>query len=152
MRNVLSSGPGQRLLSRTAEHALRATLYLGRFRGAGFIPAAQVAAALGMPPNYTSKTLRQLARRGLVRSLRGPHGGFALQVEPSELSVAQLLDAVDDVASTDPVCLLGDRPCNADAPCAAHRRWAKAQRRAAEALGRTTLADLLGDDTNRSTP
>jgi Rrf2 family transcriptional regulator, iron-sulfur cluster assembly transcription factor len=72
---------------------LRAALYLAHRRSAGLISAGEVAAALGTPPNYTAKTLRQLARTGLLRSKRGPRGGFALGMAPSELSVAQLVDA-----------------------------------------------------------
>jgi len=126
---------------------LRATLYLGRLADSGFISAGQVAEALGTPPNYTSKTLRQLARRGILSSLRGPSGGFTLRVDPSELTVSRLLDAVDDVVETPSVCLLGDQPCNAVAPCAAHRKWAEVQDQATEILERTTVADLLGGTT-----
>jgi Rrf2 family iron-sulfur cluster assembly transcriptional regulator len=87
-----------------------------------------------------------------VRSARGPRGGFTLDVEPSELSVARLLDAVDEVAERPVVCLLGDRPCSAEHPCDAHRRWSEVQARANEAIERTTLADLLGEEGNTSSP
>ena len=133
------------ILSRTAEHALRAALYLGRRRADGLVPAAEVAAALGTPPNYTAKTLRQLARKGLLRSVRGPHGGFALSVEAADLSVARIVHAVDEVAERPAVCLLGDRRCDGAHPCGAHRRWAELQELTGELLERTTLGDLLAE-------
>ena len=140
---------GRRLLSQTAQHALRAALYLARRHSSGLVSAAEVAAALGTPPNYTSKTLRQLARKGLLRSVRGPHGGFALGVEPAELSVARLVDAVDEIAGRPTVCLLGDRPCDGAHPCAAHLRWTEVLERASALLEHTTLADLLVDEVAR---
>lgn len=147
MRNQpLPLPTGWSLLSRTAEHALRATLFLARHAEAGFVPASVVAEALGTPPNYTSKTLRQLAQKGLLRSLRGPQGGFALAVEPSALSVAVLMDTVHEHAERPAVCLLGDRRCDEARPCAAHTRWMEVQEGTHAILERTTLADLLSDE------
>ena len=153
MRNAPASSspspPSRPILSRTAEHALRAVLYLAGRRDAGLTPASEVASVLGTPPNYTGKTLRLLARRGLLRSVRGPQGGFALSAEPSAVSVARLVDAVEEAPERAAHCLLGDRPCDARRPCEAHRRWAEVQERTNELLGRTTLADLLGDGVAR---
>jgi Rrf2 family protein len=134
-----------RPLSLTAEHALRALLLLARRPPTRLVPAGEVAAALGTPPNYTAKTLRQLARRGLLRSVRGPRGGFALRAEPARISVARIVDALDASAERPAVCLLGDRPCDAARPCEAHRRWAEVQERTARFLESTTLVDLIGD-------
>jgi len=131
------------LLSRTAEHALRATLYL-----AGAAPeltaASDIAAALGTPPNYTGKILRRLARTGLLRSVRGPHGGFALRVDTHDLRVSEILRAVDEPAEAPVMCLLGDRSCDASSPCGAHARWSELEERVATLLDETTIADLLG--------
>lgn len=135
---------GRRLFSQTAEHALRAALYLGRHEG--FVPAGRVAAALGTPPNYTAKTLAQLERKGVLRSGRGPRGGYRLAVEPSELSLGRVLDAVDEPRRDRPVCLLGDRLCDAADPCRAHARWSELLERVSRILEETTLADLLPED------
>lgn len=110
------------------------------------MPAAGIAAALGTPPNYTAKTLRRLAVKGLLRSVRGPQGGFALSLEPSEVSVARLVDAVDESGDRPDVCLLGDGPCDESRPCEAHRRWTEVQDRTNRLLERITLADLLGGE------
>jgi Rrf2 family iron-sulfur cluster assembly transcriptional regulator len=146
MRNAPSAPLGRPDLTQTAEHALRAALYLGRSDRTRLVSAGEVASALGTPPNYTAKTLRHLTRKGLLRSVRGPHGGFALRVEPSELTLARLLDAVDEPTERPAVCLLGDRLCDGARPCGAHRRWLEVQSRANEMMQRTTLADLLVDD------
>jgi Rrf2 family protein len=140
---------GRRLLSQTAEHALRAALFLGRHAAEELVSASTVAAALGTPPNYTAKTLRLLSRKGLLRSERGPRGGFALRVEPAALSVGRLVEAVDEAAERRDMCLLGDHPCDATHPCVAHGRWTEVQEQARALLERTTVADLLGAASTR---
>jgi Rrf2 family protein len=150
MRNASSAVTARPLLSRTGEHALRAALYLGGRAERRLASAQEVARALGTPPNYTGKVLRALARKGLLRSVRGPRGGFELRVPAQELSLAAVLDAADEPEVGPAVCLLGDRPCNADAPCRAHRKWSEVLERAHELIERTTLADLLGVDPTTS--
>jgi Rrf2 family transcriptional regulator, iron-sulfur cluster assembly transcription factor len=132
------------VLSQTAEHALRALLYLGGRPPDELVSADRIAAVLGTPPNYTAKTLRRLARTGWVRSVRGPHGGFQLRVDPAGLSVARVVDAVDGPTSQPAVCLLGDRICDPGQPCAAHRRWTELQDRMNELMEETSVGDLLG--------
>ena len=140
------SPTGRRLLSQTAEHALRAALFLALRQSAGLVSAGEVAAALGTPPNYTAKILRQLTKKGLLRSRRGPQGGFALNVAPSALAVADIVNAVDEVADRPVVCLLGDRPCDEAHPCGAHLRWMEVLERTHALLARTSLGDLLVDE------
>ena len=130
------------LLSQTAEHALRALLYLGQHPDRGYVSAQEIAEALGAPPNYLSKTLRVLTKRGVLRSVRGPHGGFALAMSTADITPAMVVDAVDDV-SVPATCLLGNHPCDPDAPCAAHGRWSQLGRRVMEPLEGTSIADLL---------
>jgi Rrf2 family protein len=146
MRNAFSGPTGRPFLSQTAEHALRAALFLVLRGPGGLVSAREVAEALGMPSNYTAKTLRLLTRRGLLRSTRGPQGGFMLRVPASDVSIARIIDAVDEPAPRPAACLLGDRVCDAASPCEAHRRWMDVQRRTSEPLEQTTLADLLRGD------
>jgi Rrf2 family protein len=131
------------MISRTAEHALRAVLYLACRRGEGPVPVETIAAALGAPRNYLSKTLYVLGRQGIVDSVRGVHGGFWLAADPAALSVAQLAEPFADSRASGQ-CLLGGRPCAAAVPCAAHRAWTAVTEAARRPLATTTIADLLG--------
>ena len=106
--------------------------------------APEIADAIGAPRNYLSKTLHALAARaGVTTSPCGRGGGFALAVLPRRLTLAQLIGVFDD-AEAPRRCLLGDRPCTSDRPCAAHQRWTQIHRAHHHALGSTTIADLLG--------
>ena len=134
------------MISQTAEHAIRALLYLaGRPEGSA-ASADEIAGAIDAPRNYLAKTLNALARRGVVSAMRGPGGGYRLRVNPAELGVARLIEEFDPPAQRR-LCLLGGRPCNEAEPCAAHDRWVEMWRQSMEPLRHTTLADLLGDAT-----
>ncbi len=132
------------MISQTAEHALRAVLFLARQPATQPVPAARVAEALGAPANYLAKTLHQLAKHGVVVGTRGPTGGFRLAVAPEALTVAEVVEAFDAPVAA-PICLLGGRPCTSEDPCAAHARWRAITNETGAALRRTTLADLIGE-------
>ncbi|MBX6365524.1 MAG: Rrf2 family transcriptional regulator [Gemmatimonadetes bacterium] len=132
------------MISQTAEHALRAVLYLARQPGARSVPAEAIAAALGAPRNYLSKTLQQLAKAGIVVGTRGPTGGFRLAVPADALTVADLV-AVFDEEPRSAMCLLGGVRCTGESPCAVHSRWKAVTAEARAPLRRTVIADLLRD-------
>jgi Rrf2 family protein len=131
------------VLSTTADHALRAVLYLAQRPRGRVTSAGEIADAIGAPRNYLSKTLHTLTRAGVTTSVPGRGGGFALAVLPRRLTLAQLIGVFDD-AEAPRRCLLGDRPCTSDRPCAAHQRWTQIHSAHDHALGSTTIADLLG--------
>jgi len=142
MLNEGNAPPRLPILSQTAEHALRAVLFLARNHERGLVSAPEVASALGAPPNYLAKTLRLLVRRGLLKSVRGARGGFALGVPPDTLTTAQVVEAVDEVQAA-ATCLLGARPCDPRRPCGAHHRWSALRERIVGPMADTTIADLL---------
>jgi Rrf2 family protein len=132
------------MLSRTADYAVRAVVLLARHHGERLVNADEIASAVGAPRNYMAKTLNALARRGVLTSMRGPGGGFALAISPDTLSVATVIDVFADTRPVVSRCLLEDRPCNLDAPCSAHRRWMTITRIARDPLVATTIGDLCG--------
>lgn len=130
------------MITRTAEYALRAVLYLARVRDRRPVPVDNIAAALGAPRNYLSKTLNELARLGVVNSMRGPTGGFWLNEDPETLTVATLIEPFDD-KRTSGMCLLGGRICDDAHPCGAHELWSAAQAMARASLAQLTIAQLV---------
>jgi Rrf2 family protein len=133
------------MLSRTAEYAVRAVVVLGRHYGERAVSADEIAAHLGAPRNYLSKTLNALAHRGIVVGARGPGGGFSLALRPEDISIADIVDVFADPRPGDVRCLLGDSACDARRPCTAHRRWSAITQQAREPLLRTTIAQLCGE-------
>jgi Rrf2 family transcriptional regulator, nitric oxide-sensitive transcriptional repressor len=132
------------VFSRTSEHALRAVLFIARHDGRP-CTAEMIAAGLGAPQNYMSKTLHELARHGLLRSTRGPNGGFSLAIPSRAVTIGQIVDLFD-TPRENPVCLLGSRPCNPKAPCAVQDRWTATSNASRAPLRAMSIAELLGGE------
>jgi Rrf2 family protein len=106
------------------------------------IGAAKLATGLGIPQNYLSKTLHQMAQVGLLESSRGKFGGFQLARPAARISLLDIVTLFDDVAGRR-ACLLGRSACSDHNPCAAHSRWKVVGDRTAEFFRETTVADLI---------
>lgn len=129
------------ILSQTGEYALRATLYLAEHGADRAVQVSEMARALGLPQNYLSKTLHQLARAGVLASTRGKAGGFRLAVAPARLSLYRIVAPFGDVEQRRR-CLLGRSQCSDDHACAAHPRWKDVAERVSNFFRETTVADL----------
>ena len=132
------------MLSRTEEYALRAAVCLARHEGAAPRRARDIARETGVPANYMSKILHQLARAGVVRSERGRAGGFRLAGPPGRFLLADVVRPFEPQVERTR-CLLGRPECSDANPCGAHDRWKIIKEAALEFLEGTTLADVIED-------
>jgi Rrf2 family protein len=132
------------MLSQTAQYALRTVVLIASRAPGEVVRVEEIAAELGVPRNYLSKTLHQLARAGVLRSTRGRGGGFQLAVPAARLRLARVIEPFDRLADG-PTCLLGRVACSDRHPCAAHERWKRASGTVAAFFRDTTVADLLAD-------
>jgi Rrf2 family protein len=130
------------MLSKTSEYALQAVLYLARHSPDASLPASDVAAGLDIPANYLSKILHTLSRAGVVRSERGPGGGYRLARPAERTSLADVVEAFDPIAPREH-CLLGTGRCHDDHPCAAHERWREVFDPVTAFFRDTMVAELL---------
>ena len=110
------------MLSQTSDYALRAVLVLAREYEHRSLRAEEIAGATGAPANYMSKTLNALTKAGVLKSARGPMGGFSLAIDPRILTIARVVDCFER-RKPQTRCILGTGPCDAANPCAAHHRW-----------------------------
>ena len=83
-------------LSQTAEYALRAAIWLGQHPGDPQT-TQQIATGCQMPASYLAKVLQPLARSGIVSSQRGLGGGYVLEHNVDELTLLQIVNAVEPV-------------------------------------------------------
>jgi Rrf2 family protein len=130
------------MLSKTSEYALRAVLYLARDTRGVPVPAGDIASGLDVPANYLSKILHALSRAGVVRSERGPGGGYRLARPADSMSLADVIGAFDPIAPKSG-CLLGRARCLDDQPCAAHERWRQVFDPVTAFFRDTMVAELL---------
>jgi Rrf2 family protein len=138
------------VVSRTEEYALRAAVCLARRYGGGTVRAREMARDTGIPANYLSKILHQLAKSGVVASERGRAGGFTLAAPPSTVALASVVAPfAPQVQRTR--CLLGLPQCSDSNPCGAHERWKTIKDATLDFLNNTTLADVIeSGDTDAS--
>ena len=129
------------MLSQTAEYALRAVLAIAAEDGQP-VGAAQLAERLGIPQNYLSKTLHQLARAGVLDSTRGKLGGFQLGRPADRIPLMEVVGTFDDVTGKRS-CLLGRAVCSDHNACDAHERWKEVSEKMAAFFRETTVGDLV---------
>lgn len=136
------------MLSQTVEYALRAIVYLAK-RSEISCRTSEIAEITKVPPAYLSKVLQALRKSGIVASQRGIGGGVTLDRDPKELTILEVVQAVDPFERIQ-TCPL-DLPEHGVRLCPLHRRMDNALKLVEEALSSTTLAEIL-DDPSKSIP
>lgn len=130
------------MISPTAEYALRAIVALAQAQDEAMV-TLKIAQVTKVPPGYLSKVLQTLGRGGLVRSKRGIGGGFALARPADQISVLDVVNAVDPLKRI-VRCPLGIETHGARL-CSLHRKLDAATALVERSFADTTLADLLKD-------
>jgi len=133
------------MFSQTVEYALRAVVHL-----AAEAPSArttdQIAEATRVPKAYLSKVLQGLSRCGIVHSQRGIGGGMTLTKGPADLTILEVVNAVE------PLCRIRECPLGLAAHgvrlCPLHRRLDNALASVEAAFAQTTLAEILAEPTD----
>src|SRR5689334_13684587 len=97
-----------------------------------------------IPSHFLAKILQQIARKGLLKSSKGPTGGFCLKVPANKLKLIDIVDAVDGLQNFN-ACAGGMPECNSATACSLCDRWKPVQSRILVFLGKTTIADLVRD-------
>lgn len=87
-------------LSRTVAYAVRATLQLAKSDAATPVPCSQLAAEGNMPERFLLQILRSLVTHGILRSTRGVDGGYALVRSPDEVSLLEVIEAIEGPLNT----------------------------------------------------
>jgi len=135
------------MISRTNEYALRVMVLLasqeGKPRG-----TRQIADATQVPVSYLSKILLDLVKKGFIRSQRGLHGGFVLAHDPAQVSVFDVISAIDPLPRIR-ACPLG-LAAHCEKLCPLHAELDRAFERVEEAFRRAKLAALI-DPTRQMT-
>ena len=128
------------LFSHTSEYALRAAVHLAVHVDHPQTNQ-QIAEATRVPAGYLSKVLQAMGRGGLVRAQRGLGGGFTLSREPKDMTVLDVVNAVDPIGRITE-CPLGLKAHGTNL-CPLHRRLDDALAQVEQVLGDTTLAELI---------
>jgi len=127
-------------VSRKVDYALRAVIHLANEETKDrACTVAEIAARERIPRQFLEKIVQQLIHKGLVRSRRGPRGGYVLGRSADEVTFRDVIEAVEGPISLN-VCV-GEHPdCFLLGACGMNRVWAEGQRRVMDLFENTTIA------------
>jgi Rrf2 family protein len=117
-------------------------LLLSRPRGE-IVQSRQIAEHLGISATYVTKALQPLARRGWLRSVQGRSGGWLLTVDPTSLTLRQIIEALEPDLGWRR-CVIGHAVCSDETSCPFHDVWKRTLAKI-EALMASTQLDALAD-------
>ena len=123
------------------EYAIHGMIYLARASGEKAVLLADIASAIKVPKEYMRKIFQMLTRGGLITGRRGAGGGYRLAHPAGELTLRQVVEAVEGSL---PLygCLHMRRHCELALSCPVQKAFDDARQKMAEALQGTTIADL----------
>ena len=129
------------MFSQTVEYALRAVVYLAQHQAEGAVGNRTIAEATQVPPSYLSKVLHDLAAAEILVSRRGVGGGFQLRPRPEDLSVLDVVNAVDPLQRITGCPLSLDSHC--EQLCPMHARLDETLASMEKTLGESTIREVM---------
>ncbi len=135
-------------ISRLTDYA---TVILASLGGGTLVSAAEIAERTHIGVPTVSKLLKELQHAGLVRSVRGAHGGYQLARPAASINAADIIDAVEGpIALTE--CASGNGNCGIEATCQVGHGWQRISHAIRRALHDVSLEELVRRDAPLTTP
>ena len=128
-------------IPRASEYGMLGLIALARRPVGEVVMVDTLAQEEGIPASFLSKIFQSLCRAGLIRSARGTGGGFALARSADEVTVLEVMEAVEGPIAFQR-CLEPNADCGHMGGCALCGLFSEAQDRVKEVFGRTTLSNL----------
>lgn len=131
------------IYSAGCEYAIRALTRLAQQAPAGgFCLLRDIVDDDDLPEHFVGKLLQALVRADILVSAKGRGGGFALRMTPSELTLRDIVTAIDGRERINR-CILGLSVCDDQQACPQHDCWTTIRKQINEVLDKTTLTDLV---------
>jgi len=133
-------------LSKSFGYSLRGILYIALLQDEQRnIQIDEIAAKLSVPRHFLGKILQNLVKADLLKSTKGPNGGFTLNENTMSTPLIKLVEVMDGMEQFN-VCVLQFRNCSQINPCPLHHEAEQVKSDFLKVLKQTTIADLLLDD------
>ena len=130
------------MFSKACKYAINAMIYVAtlpqRQERAGL---KEISKAINSPVAFTAKILQDLVKADLLRSVKGPNGGFQLHGDPSRIFLSEIVHSIDgDMIFTG--CALGLETCSEEHPCPVHHKFKAVRDHLTGMLMTTSLKDV----------
>lgn len=129
------------MFSQTSEYAIRALRILARYPRDQYVLVGTLAVSADLPHHYLSKILQNLVRMQILESRKGSRGGFRLARECTEITLYEVVDAIENLAQKRR-CLLGQAECSDERACPLHEFWTVQSDKYLDMLKTTSLGNL----------
>ena len=129
------------IFSSATEYAIRGVSELAARNAQGPVLLDELVAGTGLPRDFVAKIFQKLVRAGVLRSAKGRNGGFALARPQHEITLMDIVEAVEGPQPLD-ACVVWLERCNDNMPCAQHDLYKPIRQRLKDYLRTTTLADM----------
>jgi len=126
-------------ITRQADYALRAILYLARMDDGEKASTRDVAESQKIPPSFLAKIVSQLSIAGLIQTSRGARGGITLAKNPEEISILHVVEAIDGPVLLN-ACTSSVHVCPFGQDCPIHDVWCETRELLIEKLSSATFA------------
>ena len=128
-------------ITREGDYAIRSVLYLSRqpYKKISFV--TEISTDYKIPRSFLAKILQKLVKAKIVRSYRGVKGGFSLARPAKDISMLEVLEAVEGRLALN-VCVVEKKKCDFSRQCPVHPVWMQAQSKVAEVLSKSNFDEL----------
>jgi Rrf2 family protein len=134
-------------ITRQADYAVRAVLYLADLGDTGRAPTSQIARKQHIPPSFLAKIVSQLSVAGVLHTSRGARGGVSLARQPGDISLLEVIEVIDGPINLNE-CVTDPNACPYQDDCPVHEIWCEAQATMVKRLSDTTFGHLLSKKHN----
>ncbi len=131
------------IIRRNTDYALRAMVHLASRYGQEVVSAKTIAQEQDFSYALASKLMQRLQKAGLIESTMGVCGGFQLARDPSQISLLDVIEAIQGPISLNK-CLLGVKVCKRHGTCPIRQRLGSLQSDMTACLEDTSLGELVG--------
>lgn len=129
-------------ITRQADYAVRAVLYLAKLGADNRAATSQIAKDQQIPPSFLAKIVSQLSVAGLLQTSRGARGGVSLAKTPDQISLLEVVEAIDGPIMLNE-CVTNTGACTFGDDCSMRPIWCEAQAELVARLRRTRFDEFL---------
>lgn len=137
------------LLSKACVYGLKASLFLASNQDGEYISIREMSEELNISFHFLTKVLQQLNSAGLLESYKGPNGGVRLTKSGTEVSLFEIVEAIDGTELFTE-CALGLPECGSAQPCPLHEKWGATRDSIRLMLENTNLVELAIEGKKRN--
>jgi len=129
------------IYSRTAKYGIKALKYMAENTDGNYKTVEVVAEDTDIPPDFLGKIFQDMVKENFLQSRRGRGGGFRLAMDQKEISLLDIVKAIDGEEALNR-CLFDTKQCGENGTCPLHDDWVPLRKKLEKLLREKTIYDL----------